>query len=88
MTTTKREDLQLVELAKSMGYTPKACLADTSRKIPHFPLSFTGRNRVIWQSYDARFWICADYSNASQVYENHRHYKSLKEAFEKEKLID
>lgn len=71
-----RDDLELEEYAKSLGYTVK-------NKHPHKHDAniFEKDRKYIWEIRDG--WRCADIIN--DRFCNHRTHDTLKEALEKEK---
>lgn len=90
MKTNLREDLALETKAKLSGWESHRHVTDKEvpNKTPYFPLSFSRiltpypnyLKRSIWKVENK--WICAE--NDGCYYLNHRHYKTLAEALEKE----
>ena len=84
-----REDLQLQEKAKSLGWTVERHIIDKEdlTRTPQFPLYFSRiinkvnyLTRTIWSTSIG--WRCAECDGLK--YFNHRTYKTLAEALEKE----
>lgn len=83
-----REDLELREYAKQLGFTEELSAADRyadRSDIPHDAIQFIKGDAHVW--YCRLGWQTADLtgdgSGEAVTYRNHKPYKTLKEALEK-----
>lgn len=74
-----RQDLKLRQKAKDR-WEESLHVMDRETKIPNFPLAFKKNDKWIW--FCSKGWACAELRPIN--YENHRYYKSLEEALNKE----